>query len=81
MKIQYDSETDTLLLIFSERTPVEADILENNDDFIWHYDVDNQPVQLEVLQASQRIDNVHQMIFETMPNSQSLTNSTLKIPK
>ena len=71
MKIQYDSETDTLLLTFSERQPVEADILEANQHFICHSDADNQPVQLEVLQVSQHIDNVHQMIFEVTSNGHS----------
>jgi len=64
MKIQYDSETDILLLIFSKNPPVEADILEDNEHFIWHYDSENQPVQLEILQASQHVENINQMIFE-----------------
>ena len=55
MKVEYDGETDTLTVILRQGVVAESD--EDKPGIILDYDRDGNVVGLEVLNASQRIEN------------------------
>ncbi len=55
MKVGYDAETDTLRIVLSDAPIAESD--EDKPGVILDYDVAGNLVGIEVLQASERIDN------------------------
>ncbi|MCC6796352.1 MAG: DUF2283 domain-containing protein [Candidatus Hydrogenedentes bacterium] len=55
MKVTYDSQVDVLRILFRDAPIQESD--ENNPGVILDYDKDGNLVGLEVLNASQRIEN------------------------
>ena len=64
MKIYYDSQTDTLTVIFREDVPV-AESDEDKPGVILDYDKEGNLVSLEILDASQRITQTRKIEFET----------------
>ncbi|MBS3062170.1 MAG: DUF2283 domain-containing protein [Candidatus Diapherotrites archaeon] len=49
MKYNYDKETDTLMIVLSDKKP---DFAEQEGDIITHYNKDHKPVEIEILNAS-----------------------------
>jgi len=64
MKIYYDSQTDTLTVIFKEDVPV-AESNEDKPGVILDYDKEGNLVSLEILDASLRITQTRKIEFET----------------
>ena len=62
MKIIYDSETDTLTLIFHEGEVKESD--EVREGIILDYDEKGRVVSIEVLEASKHITEPRGIIYE-----------------
>lgn len=64
MKVIYDSETDTLTVIFAE-----ADIAESDEDkpgVILDYDADGNLISLEILDASERVGLPSQIEYQVV---------------
>ncbi|MGC9523574.1 MAG: DUF2283 domain-containing protein [Anaerolineae bacterium] len=64
MKVIYDSETDTLTVIFAE-----ADIAESDEDkpgVILDYDADGNLISLEILDASERVSLPSQIEYQVV---------------
>jgi uncharacterized protein YuzE len=60
MKYKYDPQTDTLLIILSAEKP---DFAEQQGDLITHYNKDQKPVEIEILNARQAtLDMLQAMI-------------------
>jgi len=55
MKVTYDPQVDVLRILFRDAPILESD--ENSPGVILDYDKDGNVVGLEVLNASQRIEN------------------------
>ena len=55
MKVTYDSETDTLRIVFTQGRIEESD--EDKPGIILDYDAKGDVVGIEVLDASRRIEN------------------------
>ena len=55
MKVTYDSEVDVLRILFRDATVEESD--EDQPGVILDYDKDGNVVGVEVLNASQRVEN------------------------
>ena len=55
MKVTYDSEVDVLRMIFSDAAIEESD--EDKPGVILDYDAAGNIVGMEILNASQRVDN------------------------
>lgn len=55
MKVTYDTQTDTLRIIFNNSPIEESD--ENHAGIILDYDRDGNIVGMEILSASERVDN------------------------
>ena len=55
MKVTYDSEVDVLRMIFSDAAIEESD--EDKPGVILDYDAAGNVVGMEILNASQRVDN------------------------
>ena len=62
MRVIYDAQTDTLTIILSEASVAESD--EDKPGIILDYDVDGNVVSLEVLDASRRVVQPTQMVYE-----------------
>jgi uncharacterized protein YuzE len=61
MKVTYDSEVDVLRVLFSDARIQESD--EDKPGVILDYDAAGNVVGLEILNASQRVDNPRAMDF------------------
>ncbi|MBI5553705.1 MAG: DUF2283 domain-containing protein [Candidatus Diapherotrites archaeon] len=62
MKYKYDAETDILVIKLSGRKP---DFAEQEGDLITHYDRENKPVEIEILNAS---ETALQMVRAMIPH-------------
>lgn len=65
MKVVYDSETDSLTIIFTD-TPV-ADSDEDKPGVILDYDASGNLVSLEILDASKRVGLPTQIEYKVIP--------------
>ena len=65
MKVIYDSETDTLTVIFTETQVSESD--EDKPGVILDYDASGNLVSLEILDASQRVGLPTQIEYQLVP--------------
>ena len=61
----YDLRTDTLSIILSDRPVAESD--EEKPGVILDFDAGGNVVSLEILDASRRVDQPTQMVYELMP--------------
>lgn len=62
MKVIYDSETDTLSLLFRDKPVAESDEL--REGLIIDYDSDGKIVSVEVLDASQHVTEPQGIAYE-----------------
>jgi uncharacterized protein YuzE len=62
MRVVYDIQTDTLTIILSEAPVAESD--EDKPGIILDYDADGNVVSLEIPNASRRVVQPTQMIYE-----------------
>jgi uncharacterized protein YuzE len=62
MRVIYDASTDTLSIILSEQPVAESD--EDKPGVILDYDANGNVVALEILDASVRVDQPTQMVYE-----------------
>ena len=65
MRVLYDSETDTLTVIFADSPVVESD--EDKPGTILDYDASGNLVSLEILDASQRVGLPTQIEYRVVP--------------
>ncbi|MBE9176717.1 DUF2283 domain-containing protein [Synechocystis salina LEGE 06155] len=65
MKINYDSEVDVLRITLKETDIEESD--EETPGIILDYDAEGNIVGIEILQASQRIDNPQAIEYQINP--------------
>jgi len=70
MKVIYDSETDTLTVIFAEAPVAESD--EDKPGVILDYDAVGNLVSLEILDASRRVGLPTQIEYRMIPTGASL---------
>lgn len=52
MRYEYDREADILMIILQD---AEVDHGDQTDNVILHYDADGEPVEIEILDASQMV--------------------------
>ena len=69
MKVIYNSEIDTLTVIFSDLLVAESD--EDKPGFILDYDETGKLVSLEILDASQRVQLPTQIEYQLVPPVQA----------
>ena len=62
MKVKYDVDVDALVIRFSDAKIDESD--EDKPGVILDYDKDGNVVKIEILKASQRVDNPRNIEFE-----------------
>ena len=62
MRVIYDVQTDTLTIILAEAPVAESD--EDKPGIILDYDADGNVVSLEILDASHRVIQPTQMVYE-----------------
>jgi uncharacterized protein YuzE len=67
MKANYDFETDTLTIIFTETTVAESD--EDKPGVILDYDDKGNLVSLEILDASQRVNVPSKIEYQFSPTT------------
>jgi uncharacterized protein YuzE len=65
MRVRYDSETDTLTVIFADSPVVESD--EDKPGTILDYDVAGNLVSIEILDASRRVRLPTQIEYQVVP--------------
>ena len=65
MGVLYDSETDTLTVIFADSPVAESD--EDKPGTILDYDASGNLVSLEILDASQRVGLPTQIEYRVVP--------------
>jgi uncharacterized protein YuzE len=65
VKARYDARTDTLSIILRENTQI-AESDEDKPGVILDYDENGELVSLEILDASERIDEARRIEFETV---------------
>lgn len=70
MKIIYDSETDTLDMIFREGLVAESD--EDKPGIILDYDAEGNVISIEVLEASKKLSQPIGITFELAPTHQAV---------
>ena len=71
MKVIYDSDTDTLTIIFTDTPVAESD--EDKPGVILDYDASGNLVSLEILDASRRVVLPTQIEYQVLPVSPSLS--------
>ncbi len=69
MKVVYDTETDTLDLIFRDETVAESD--EVREGIIVDYDRDGKLVSIEVLNASEHVHEPQTMVYQSRSSKPS----------
>jgi len=62
MRVIYDTQTDILTIILNETPVAESD--EDKPGIILDYDADGNIVSLEILDASHRVGQPTQMVYE-----------------
>jgi uncharacterized protein YuzE len=62
MRVVYDAQTDTLSIILNDRPIIESD--EEKPGVILDYDADGNLVSMEILDASARVSQPTQMVYE-----------------
>lgn len=62
MRVIYDTKSDTLSIILSEQPIVESD--EDKPGVILDYDAGGNLVSVEILDASARVSQPNQMVYE-----------------
>lgn len=65
MRVIYDTGTDTLSIILSDQPVAESD--EEKPGVILDFDTNGNVVSMEILDASKRVDQPTQMVYELMP--------------
>jgi len=65
MRVRYDSETDTLTVIFADSPVVESD--EDKPGTILDYDALGNLVSIEILDASRRVGRPTQIEHQVVP--------------
>jgi YD repeat-containing protein len=65
MRVRYDSETDTLTVIFADSPVVESD--EDKPGTILDYDALGNLVSIEILDASRRVGLPTQIEYQVVP--------------
>ena len=65
MRVRYDSETDTLTVIFADAPVFESD--EDKPGTILDYDASGNLVSVEILDASQRVKLPTQIEYQVVP--------------
>ena len=65
MNVIYDSETDTLTVVFYDAPVVESD--EDKPGVILDYDESGNLVSLEILDASHRVGRPQQIEYQVVP--------------
>jgi YD repeat-containing protein len=65
MRVRYDSETDTLTVIFADSPVVESD--EDKPGTILDYDASGNLVSIEILDASRRVGLPTQIEYQVVP--------------
>ena len=65
MRVIYDVGTDTLSIILNDLPIVESD--EEKPGVILDYEAGGNVVSLEILDASRRVDQPRQMVYELLP--------------
>jgi YD repeat-containing protein len=65
MRVRYDSETDTLTVIFSDSPVAESD--EDKPGTILDYDASGNLVSIEILDASRRVGLPTQIEYQVVP--------------
>ncbi|BAM00234.1 MULTISPECIES: DUF2283 domain-containing protein [Caldilinea] len=70
MKVIYDSETDTLTVVFTDTPVAESD--EDKPGVILDYDAAGNLVSLEILDASRRVGLPHGIEYQVIPSGVSL---------
>lgn len=65
MRVVYDLGTDTLSIILSDRPVTESD--EEKPGVILDFDAGGNVVSMEILDASRRVNQPTQMVYELMP--------------
>lgn len=66
MRVRYDSETDTLIVIFSDSPVIESD--EDKPGTVLDYDASGNLVSIEILDASRRVGLPTQIEYEVVPH-------------
>jgi uncharacterized protein YuzE len=69
MRVIYDAGTDTLSIILSDQPVAESD--EEKPGVILDFDAGGNVVSMEILDASRRVDQPRQMVYELMPTGTS----------
>ncbi len=69
MKVIYDAETDTLDLIFREEAVAESD--EVREGIIVDYNRDGKLVSIEVLNASEHVNEPQTMVYQAKASKTS----------
>lgn len=69
MRVIYDAGTDTLSIILSDQPVAESD--EEKPGVILDFDASGNVVAMEILDASSRVDQPTQMVYELMPTGTS----------
>jgi uncharacterized protein YuzE len=65
MRVIYDSETDTLTVIFADTVVTESD--EDKPGIVLDYDASGNLVSLEILDASRRVGLPTQIEYQVVP--------------